>query len=580
MKRSWSLAALAFLLSAGSLFAEGNLPAQFSALQSALQRRANSEIRPSQAGGCQDPPPTIPLNTTVNSSIDLSSCLEPTFSLFFDFYGLNATAGQHLHVTYASPALQPLIVFLTTAADTETALASATGSSIDTSISLDYDVPATEELFVVVSTGTSLATGSYSLLVATDSGGGCAANSTTLCLQSGRFSLAVSWRNQHANPATTGVGTAVPDTDQTGFFWFFSAQSIELVVKIVDGRAVNGKFWVFYGALSDVEYTITVTDTQTGAVKTYHNLPGQINGGADTSAFGDSASAVELSDESPMRAAVFEPAPESSSTEGSTAACAPSAQSLCLLSNRFRLSVSWINQHPPGGSGVGTTIPATDQSGYFWFFNPDSIELVVKMIDGSAVNGKFWVFFGALSDVEYTITVTDTQTGAVRTYHNPPGSISGGADTSAFPSSATGGGLDPAVLAGNWSGLWHNLTFDSQGSIAMAISVNTTAHTFSVLVTLGGNVFGGTAPPPQTFNGSYTPGGSGTFTQDSPAFGHVTATIGADGSVTGSITNLPNPGLSSVTFTGTMTSTTINISYTINFSAGGSATGTATLTKS
>jgi hypothetical protein len=27
------------------------------------------------------------------------------------------------------------------------------------------------------------------------------------------------------------------------------------MVKAVDGRAVNGKFWFFYGALSNVQYT-------------------------------------------------------------------------------------------------------------------------------------------------------------------------------------------------------------------------------------------------------------------------------------------------------------------------------------
>jgi hypothetical protein len=56
-------------------------------------------------------------------------------------------------------------------------------------------------------------------------------------------------------------------------------------VKVVDGRAFNGRYWVFYGALSDVEYTITVTDTLTGAVKTYFNPRGNLASVADTAAF-------------------------------------------------------------------------------------------------------------------------------------------------------------------------------------------------------------------------------------------------------------------------------------------------------
>jgi hypothetical protein len=41
-------------------------------------------------------------------------------------------------------------------------------------------------------------------------------------------------------------------------------------------------------------------------------------------------------------------------------------------------------------------------------------------------------FYGALSNLEYTITVTDTATGAVKTYRNPAGTYCGGLDDHAF----------------------------------------------------------------------------------------------------------------------------------------------------
>jgi len=53
----------------------------------------------------------------------------------------------------------------------------------------------------------------------------------------------------------------------------------------VDERRPLRDRGVFYGALSDVEYTITVTDTQTGAVKKYFNAQGQLSSVSDTSAF-------------------------------------------------------------------------------------------------------------------------------------------------------------------------------------------------------------------------------------------------------------------------------------------------------
>ena len=88
-----------------------------------------------------------------------------------------------------------------------------------------------------------------------------------------------------ANVGLSGKGQASPLTSDSGSFWFFSPGNLELNLKVVDGRAVNGRFWVFYGALSDVAYTITVTDMQTGDQKTYVNSQGTLASVADTSAF-------------------------------------------------------------------------------------------------------------------------------------------------------------------------------------------------------------------------------------------------------------------------------------------------------
>jgi hypothetical protein len=78
---------------------------------------------------------------------------------------------------------------------------------------------------------------------------------------------------------------AVGLTSDTGYFWFFSAGNIELVIKVVDGRPVNGHYWVFYGALTDVEVSITVTDTATGAIRTYFKPAGALASDADTATF-------------------------------------------------------------------------------------------------------------------------------------------------------------------------------------------------------------------------------------------------------------------------------------------------------
>jgi hypothetical protein len=116
-----------------------------------------------------------------------------------------------------------------------------------------------------------------------------------------------------------------------------------------------------------------------------------------------------------------------------TASCAGPDQ-LCL-GGRFLVEVQYVDP----GSGQprpGHPAPLTGDSGAFWFFQPGNAELMIKVLDGRPVNGHFWVFYGALSDVDYTITVTDTVTGNRRAYHNVRNHLASGSDVDAFAAPA------------------------------------------------------------------------------------------------------------------------------------------------
>ena len=118
-------------------------------------------------------------------------------------------------------------------------------------------------------------------------------------------------------------------------------------------------------------------------------------------------------------------------TQSASSACSSSPTALCLNSGRFQVDVSWTAASL-GRSGGGRTIPLTGDTGAFWFFSPSNLELMVKVLDGRGINGHFWFFYGALSDVAYTITVTDTESGRVKTYTNPQGRLASAADTETF----------------------------------------------------------------------------------------------------------------------------------------------------
>jgi hypothetical protein len=241
----------------------------------------------------------------------------------------------------------------------------------------------------------------------------------TLCLRDGRFRAEVSWRDHQGN---TGVGQPVALGDDTGTFWFFSSSNAELFVKILDGRGINGRFWVFYGSLSDVEYEIRVEDTVTGQVRTYQNPAGRMASHADVDAFPDTESAAAPS-LAPRLATkpLIEPI-----------VCAYGADALCLLGLEYQVTVDFIDPLT-GQTRTARGFAFSRESGAFWFFDQGNIELFVKVLDGSAVNGHAWVFHAALTDVEYTLTVTHVPSLAAWQYHNPRGRMHSGADTSALP---------------------------------------------------------------------------------------------------------------------------------------------------
>jgi hypothetical protein len=269
--------------------------------------------------------------------------------------------------------------------------------------------------------GTLVETAANGLLDLVDGRVEIAASCTTedtLCLLDDRFLVGVAW----TVGGRSGTGHAVRLTHDAGYFWFFNDDNVEVAIKVLDGRSVNGRFWVFYGALSNVEYEITVTDSATGRVGTYRNPAGRFASVGDTDAF--------------PGAGVRSPAPavekrrSTSSREKKQSGCVADELTLCLLDGRFRLEAQWRDFS--GGSGVGRAAGLTDDAGYFWFFSENNVEIVVKTLDGRNVNGRFWVFFGALSNVEFTLRVTDTETGDVKTYENPLGTFASVGDTSAF----------------------------------------------------------------------------------------------------------------------------------------------------
>jgi len=104
---------------------------------------------------------------------------------------------------------------------------------------------------------------------------------------------------------------------------------------------------------------------------------------------------------------------------------------LFLREARFEVQVAW-SAEGYGDGNAATATRMTGDTGAFYFFSPNNLELVVKIVDGTAFNGRHWVFVGGLTDVGYTLKVRDLLTHATRTYSQPAGHMASYADTDAF----------------------------------------------------------------------------------------------------------------------------------------------------
>ncbi len=255
----------------------------------------------------------------------------------------------------------------------------------------------------------------------------CTRDTLGLCLGSERFRVDLAWRSFDD---TVGSGRAVPvSTGESGLLWFFEADNWELLIKVLDGCAFNDRLWVFAAATTTVEYTLRVTDTATGTVREYFNPLGNAAAAiTDIEAFAACPAGLPARRLGADLPGLVVPAPGPPSPAVGSGSCAASLTRTCLAGRRFAVEATWRDY--AGNTGLARVVDprsptprtgADDTSRLFSFFHSENWELLVKVLDACETNDRFWMLAAATTDVEYTLTVTDTETGVTREYFNPLG---------------------------------------------------------------------------------------------------------------------------------------------------------------
>ena len=290
-------------------------------------------------------------------------------------------------------------------------------------------------------------------------GAGCREGPARLCLL-GRFAVQATWWD---GGGFERVALAVPlASSGAGAFSFFGSGEADLLVRVVDERRTGGHFRVEAGAAAGAPFQLRVVDTVTGTEWTHRNARGEIAAVRDPSAFAPSGSREEAASTPDMEAsdgsgagwtvADFLEARDASRLAGQASptvatlpgdGCQASVSDLCLLGGRLR-----VRADIGGGDHrrVAWATAGGGESGLFSTREGGDAEVAVRVVDGRAVNGYFWLLYSALTETRIEIEVEDLASGNSRRFVKAEGDPAGVAAVEALSASAAvvSVTLDPA----------------------------------------------------------------------------------------------------------------------------------------
>ena len=269
---------------------------------------------------------------------------------------------------------------------------------------------------------------------------GCTPSETALCLNQGRYQVKATWRDFGG---ASGAGIARMLTGETGYFYFFSPDNLEVVIKALNGcdPTLGHHFWIYAAGLTNVQVQLEVKDTLTGELKLYSNALGTtFQPILDSAAFATCDASPTLAEATTASVEALAARPGEVWPESSEVLNAADPLELCsqddpfrlCLGGRFRLTAKWTL--PGGQTQHASAKRITADTGTFTFFNPDNVEIVVKVLDAcTQPTPGHWVFASGLTDVKVELEVKDLATGRAKTYLSDFGPFAPIVDFASFP---------------------------------------------------------------------------------------------------------------------------------------------------
>ena len=223
------------------------------------------------------------------------------------------------------------------------------------------------------------------------------------------------------------------EADQSALLYFFGRDNAEILVKVLDGCGVNGYRWVFVAPVTDLPFKLMIREVGPYVENRRRRWQYDSRRRPQTR-YGDSSfgnprgrTARTVSDTTAFPCTTAEIAAAQAGAASSAADSELDSVDLAEPSSPTRLSAGARTDCEPGGpaltlrggytvsmcyeTGDGRVGNARDwgldssQSGLLYFFDPDNVEVLIKVLDGCGVNGHRWVFVAPVTDLAFNLHV-------------------------------------------------------------------------------------------------------------------------------------------------------------------------------
>ena len=235
---------------------------------------------------------------------------------------------------------------------------------------------------------------------------------------------------------------------ESGLLYFFSKDNSEVLIKVLDACAENEHRWVFVAPVTTQAFNLYVDETATGERWTHRNPRGGVTATtkSDTTAFpcdpgaaapsavadgGAGFDGVDLVDAGfpaaaapPTSLARVEPPSlgpvrvTQPISAGEAAACEP--QPVTTLRGGY--TVNMCVEHVRDGETVVAEVKDYDldseQSEILYFFVPSNAEVLIKLLDGCAINGHRWAFVAPVTTLAFNLSIEPPGGGKAWTHEN------------------------------------------------------------------------------------------------------------------------------------------------------------------